>query len=552
MQAPISMQELLSLVEREFAGGSARGPRCFEIHGAIPPLGAALAAHVARTHRDTVLYVVPDEEQVASRKAAVEFFLGGRQGEDDPLTPPPVSQLPAPESSPYAEVQPDPRNTMQRLALLYRMANRLSAPVAIASAAGLFRRVIPPGPFAGLCGAIDVGKAIDRDELARDLLRIGFSRTQVVDDPGTFAVRGSVIDVFSPVYRHPVRIELDGDEVQSLRLFDAATQRTLRPIEHMVFHPVREAIASAGADPRERILAAADRAAYPSSKTRSILERIDEGATFFGIESLAPAFHARMGSFFEYLPEGTRLVVEDPESTLEQARREMSRLREHAKRRLEDHRLALDPSEFLLDKEEARAALLDRPRIEVRTLEVERPAAAPSEDRPPRGRLDAVPTAGLRAELLSARGEGDIGEALARRLRAWLEDGYRVHLVAPGRAHAERLSALLTSLGLLPRLGRSAGDSGLTTLFGVGGRSAGLTIWAGPLTHGFQLPSDRVVVVSEEEIFGPRAHHVAAPSKAPSFGDLAGMSEGESDRSRGAWRGPLPRPHPAGDPGRHP
>jgi transcription-repair coupling factor (superfamily II helicase) len=545
MQAPVSIQELLSVLDREFTAAPARGAHCLEVHGAIPPLGTALAshlaAHLAHLQPAPILYVVPDEDQVDARKAAFEFFFGGKQGEDDPLAPPPILELSAPESSPYAEVQPDRRNTMQRLALLYRLAHHIAPPVVMASAAGLFRRVIPPGPFSQLCGAVEVGSALDRDTLARDLLRAGFSRTQIVDDPGTFAVRGSVIDVFSPLYRHPVRIELFGDDVESLRLFDAATQRTLRPVERLVFHAVRETVTSAGADPRGRILAAADHAAYPSSKTRSILECIDVGESFFGIEALAPVFHARMGSVFEYLPEGTRLVIEDPEAVLEQARRETSRLREHAKHRLEDHRLALDPREFLLDEDEAHAALSEHSRVEIRTVEIERPAAEPDVNLPTRIRLDAVPTAGLRAELLSARGEGDIGDPLARKLRAWLDDGYRVHLVAPGRGHAERLSALLGALGLSPKLGRGAGKTGLAALAENDGKGAALTILSGPLTRGFQLPTDRVIVLAEEEIFGPRAHRPAPPSKAPSFGDLAGMADGDlivhDEHGVGRYRG---------------
>jgi transcription-repair coupling factor (superfamily II helicase) len=541
MQAPVSIQELLSVLERELTGKAAQGPRCLEIHGAIPPLGTALAAHLARLQQIPILYIVPDDDQVDARKAALTFFLGGTHGEDDPLAPPRVLELPAPESSPYAEVQPDRRTTMQRLALLYRLVHHIAPPVLIASAAGLFRRVIPPGPFAQLCGAVEVGMALDRDALVGDLLRVGFGRTQVVDDPGTFAVRGSIIDVFSPLYRHPVRIELFGDDVESLRLFDAATQRTLRPIERMVFHAVRETVASEGADPRGRILAAADHAAYPSSKTRSILECIDAGETFFGIEALAPVFHARMGSIFEYLPDDTRLVLEDPGAVLEQARREIARMREHAKHRLEDHRLALDPREFLLDEDEAHAALHERQRIELHTVEVERPTAAVGEERPTRIRLDAAATTGLRAELLSTRGTGDIGEPLARKLRAWLGEGYRVHLVAPGRGHAERLAALLGALGISPTLARGSDSDGHSVFCDSEGKKGGLTILWGPLTHGFRLPSDRVIVVTEEEIFGPRAHRPTPPSKAPSFGDLAGMTDGDlivhDEHGVGRYRG---------------
>ncbi len=540
MQATVSVQQLLSAIEHTFGGEQTHGLRSLEVFGAIAPLGAAVASHLARAGSGTVLYVVPDEAEVDARKAAFEFFLGGKHGDDDPLAPPQVLDLPATEGSPYAEIQPDRRCTMQRLALLYRLANRLAPLIVVASAAGLFRRVIPPGPFARLCGAVDVGRTLDRTALVRDLLRVGFGRTQVVDDPGTFAVRGSVIDVFSPVYRHPVRIELDGDDVESLRLFDPATQRTLRPVERLIYHAARETVASEGADPRGRILAAADHAAYPSSKTRSILESIEAGESFFGIESLAPAFHARMGSVFEYLPEGTRIVVEDPEATLEQARRELSRLREQAKHRLQDHRLALDAGDFFMDEEEARRALTERERVELHTVEIERAAPDPDLTLPTRLRLDAMPTAGLRAELLSTRGQGDIGEPLARKLRAWLEDGYRVYVVTPGRGHADRLSALLSALGLSPRRNRGAGQTGLAAMAGDDERAT-LTILEGPLTRGFHLPSDRMVVVAEEEIFGPRAHRPVPPTKAPSFGDLAGMADGDlivhDEHGVGRYRG---------------
>src|SRR4029077_11341640 len=119
------------------------------------------------------------------------------------------------------------------------------------------------------------------------------------------------------VYKHPVRIELFGDEVESIRLYDAATQRTLRPLDAVHVHPVRETIATPGADTRAKILAAADAAVYPSTKTRRLLEQIEDGETFFGIEALAPAFHAGMVPVFDYLPQQALCVIEDPEAVLE-------------------------------------------------------------------------------------------------------------------------------------------------------------------------------------------------------------------------------------------
>lgn len=545
MHSPVAIHELLSVLDREFV---AKGrPRSLDVFGAVPPLGCALAAHAVRAVRhpsdgpDFVLYVVADADPIEPRAAALEFFLGNAIHNDDPLAPPSVMEFPAPESSPYAEVQPDRRNTIRRLSVLYRLVHGLAPPVLIASAAALFRRVIPPKLFSRLCGMVEAGTAIDRDALIADLSRVGFGRAQVVDDPGTFAVRGSVIDVFSPLYRHPVRIELFGDEVESIRLFDSATQRTLRPIERMVFHPVRETVLTEGADPHARILAAADLAACPSSKTRNILERIEAGEDFLGIEALAPAFHARMASFFDFLPDNTRLVIEDPESTVEEARRNLERLSESASRHRAEQRLVLDPREFLMDDDLARAELRARPRIELHTVEIESGASTAGENPPLRLRLDALPTTGLRAELLSERGEGDIGHAFAHWARTWLDRDYRVCIVTPGRGHAERLSAVLSAMDLSPVLNPSEGRHGIKDLVDGRAEREQLSILVGPLTHGFHLASDRLIVVAEEDIFGPRAHRPPPASPNASFGDLAGIAEGDlivhDEHGVGRYRG---------------
>src|SRR5262249_28032651 len=135
-----------------------------------------------------------------------------------------------------------------------------------------------------------------------DLLgRGGYQRLPVVEDPGTFAVRGGVLDVYPPIYRFPIPLELFRDLVERIRLFDPASQRTLREIKEAYLHPVREVVLTEGNQLRERLREAGDRAGQPSSKTRATIEQIERGEDFFGKEALAPAFHARLASLFEYL-----------------------------------------------------------------------------------------------------------------------------------------------------------------------------------------------------------------------------------------------------------
>jgi transcription-repair coupling factor (superfamily II helicase) len=523
---------------REIRAELARA-RGVELYGASASLGAAAAAALARAGEPgPLLYVVPDEETAEARAADLAFFLPSSGANDDPLTPPAVLELPAPESTPYAEMQPDRRTTLRRMAALFRLSQGFAPLVLVASAAALFRRVVPRRPFEGLCEMVATGSTLNREVTIAALVRAGFTRTAVVEDAGSFAVRGAVIDLYPPVYRHPVRIELFGDEVESIRLYDAATQRTLRPLDAVYLHPVRETIPTAGADPRAKILAAADAAVYPSSKTRRLLEQIDEGELFFGIEALAPAFHAGMVPLFDYLPADALCVIEDPESVVEEARRQASRLREAAASRHVEHRLALPAGDFVLGEEEAVAALAARRRLELRKVEIARFSPAP--DAAPRVHVESEPHTSLRAELQRARAdagkdEGDLGRPLRGRIQAWLDRGHRVRIVAHNRTHADRLVGLLRALGLAADIGRGAGAD----VFTEGG--APLAVLTGALKRGFALPADRLVLVAEEEIFGPRALREARPVKAPALGDLGEIAEGDAvvhdEHGIGRYRG---------------
>jgi transcription-repair coupling factor (superfamily II helicase) len=518
------------------------GRRAVELYGAAGSLGAALAAGLAGG--STLLYVVPDEETAEARVHDLGFFLStssAAAASDDPLAPPAVLELPPPDLSPYAEVQPDRRTVLRRMAALFRLSRGFAPRVLVASAAALFRRVLPRAPFEDLCQVITAKTTLDREATIAALVRAGFARAPVVEDAGTFAVRGAVIDLFPPVYRHPVRIELFGDEIESIRLYDAATQRTLRALDAVHLHPVRETIATAGADTRAKILAAADAAVYPSSKTRRLLEQIDDGETFFGIEALAPAFHARMVPMFDYLPAGALSVIEDPEAVVEAARRQESRLREAAAARHVEHRLALPAPEFVLGEDEAAEALAARRRLELRPVEVARFDETP--EAPPRVRVESSPHTALRAELREARppvGEGndehDVGKPLRDRMRAWLDLGHRIRVVASTRTHADRLASLLRALGLATS---TIAHGETFDLFSTSGPP--LAVLVGPLRRGFALPADHLIVVAEEEIFGPRSHRDTHPVKAPAIGDLAEIAEGDfivhDEHGIGRYRG---------------
>ncbi len=534
-EPPLSLQGALVAVEKALAAPAG----VVWLHGGAGALGPAVAAHLAGRRRlaGPVLYVVADEDRAAAAASDLEFFCSTGAPRDDPAAPAAVLALPAPDSSPYADMQPNRATTLERMAVLFRLARGPAPLVLVASAAALARRVLPPDEFARLCFSIEARTTISRQDLLARLVAAGYSRAPVVEDAGTFAARGAVIDVFPSVYRHPVRIELDGDQVESLRLYDGQTQRTLRTVESIAIHPVRETVRTKGAAPRARILAAADAAAVPSSQTRVLLEQIESGEEFFGIEALAPAFHATMASLFQYLPPGAPVVVEDPEAVIEETGRQFSRLHASALRRRDEHRLALDAEEFCLDADQARTLLQARIRVELRPIEIEPVRHADQEEGAAptavRVRIHTEANTSLRAELQQARGErgatADLAQPLRDRIAGWLAAGQRVRLVAPNRTHGERLSGLLKAWDLAPVLRPPTRDRpmDLAQLLSPLADPDPLAVLVGPLGQGFRSPADGLVLVAEEEIFGPRAHREARVVRAQPLGSLGEIGEGD-------------------------
>jgi transcription-repair coupling factor (superfamily II helicase) len=494
--------------------------RLYDCEGALQALVVArLAAHQPAFQRPLVV-VTPDEAAATALARDLRTFLpesrhrgaepaspgrgaGGSEpshGSDeyDPLGHPRILELPAFETSPYSDVAADRRAVARKLATLFRLSQGLVPDVLVVSAPALQRKVIPRAAFADLVDVVMAKQSIDRDRTIDLLVRGGYTRMPVVEDPGTFAVRGGVIDVFVPLYRFPLRIELFGDEVESLRFFDPETQRTMRAVDEAYLHPVRETVLTRGARLRERLLEASDHASHPSSKTRAILDQLDKGEDFFGVEALTPAFHERLASIAEYLPDGATLFLDDPEAILQRVDDDLDEAATSYQARVEEHRLAFPASDFYLSVDDVRRLFDGRRRIEAHRLEIAEARPAPAV------RLRAETNRDLVVELERARGEKheELLRPLIRRLAAYRDEGTRVVLYASSLAHAERLESLLKGYQVIPIVHRSGT---IDDLLDARAQRTSVEIALGPLHRGFHLPLDHVAVIAEAEIFGDKA-----------------------------------------------
>ena len=272
---------------RDLARAAARGPLL--VTGATAPYAAYLATALAAAR--PLVVVVPSD--AAARTFVDDLALFGGA----------ATVLPEPDGAAYAELAADRAADAARLAVLFALTRGdAAAPRTIVlSGPALIKKTLPPAELAARTIELAKGQAVDRDATATRLLECGFARAPVVDDTGTFAVRGAVIDVGAPGLPYPARVELFGDEIESIRLFDPATQRTLREVERLALFPIRTAVPSSTHDWKAAIRALADDCQHPSSATRRLIEQLATGDAI-GVDVYAPAFHAALAPVAAYLP----------------------------------------------------------------------------------------------------------------------------------------------------------------------------------------------------------------------------------------------------------
>ena len=206
----------------------------------LTPAAKALAATVAaRGATGVTLLVVPSDKDVEQMTADARFFYAALEGASDADVERAVLPLPSLQVDPYRGMTPHFRVSAARARALHGAATR-TARLIVASAAALLPRVSRPERLLSASLEIRSGTEIDPQNLADLLVDAGFTREDPVEEHGSFAIRGGIVDIFPAGDLEPVRVEFVGDMVESLRRFDPATQRSTGATDQLLIVPVRE------------------------------------------------------------------------------------------------------------------------------------------------------------------------------------------------------------------------------------------------------------------------------------------------------------------------
>jgi transcription-repair coupling factor (superfamily II helicase) len=260
------------------------------IYGAPEGFDALLLIRRAREHTGTLLHIARHEGRMRRLAEYLNYFAP----EIEVLT------FPAWDCLPYDRVSPNPAVVSERIATLTRLLETATAPrVVIATVNAAVQRVPPQTVFLGASLDVKAGGSVRPEKLIAFLESRGYARADTVMEPGEYAVRGGIVDIFPSGEGDPVRLDFFGDTVESVRRFDPATQRSTEKSGGFSLRPVSEVALDAESVSRFRT---AWREVFgQGAASDPIYQAISEGRRFPGMEHWVPLFHETMETLIDYL-----------------------------------------------------------------------------------------------------------------------------------------------------------------------------------------------------------------------------------------------------------
>ncbi len=412
----------------------------FTVSGAPGGYDAWLAAETARRRKGLVLFVAPDDPQAVAIADGIRFFA------------PEIAcfAFPAWDCLPYDRVSPKPDIESVRLATLARLVQRkkdAGPAVVVTTVAALLQRVPPREAIAQASFIARAGRDIDHDALIAFLVRNGYARASTVREPGDYALRGGIIDLWPPGTDTPLRLDFFGATLEAIRRFDAETQLSSDKIDAIELLPASEAPLDPDSISRFRAGYVATFGAATSDDP--LYESVSAGRKAQGMEHWLPLFHDHLDTLFDYTADALILLGHQAEENRAarselvadyyETRRQFLHGDPEAKSAIKAPPYKpLPPNKLYLSDTDWKSALTYRL---VRDLT---PFQAPES----KTSVDAGGRAGKEFSAERALPDTNVFEAAGAHIKALQKSGKRVLVAAWSDGSAERLGGVLADHGL--------------------------------------------------------------------------------------------------------
>jgi len=459
-----------------------------------------LAADVARAAKGRGVFVMPDEAGMRSLAETATYFAPGLQ----------VLTWPAWDTLPYDRGSPSLRSSSERLATLHALQRTATGPqLLVTTINAVTQRTLTPFRIRQFVTRLAPGERVDREQLGRTLQANGYMRTDTVADAGEYAVRGGLVDLWPAGAPLALRLDFFGDEIESVRQFDASDQRTVGRIDGFTLLPASEALLDDASVKRFR---AGYRERFGATATSDPLyQAVSEGRRLAGMEHWLPLFEERMATLFDHLDDADIIVrgggIEGAADARFEAIADYHQNRERAQTTDVGSYRPLPPDALYLPRAEWDGFVANR-RIHL-TTGFHEPESARVID------FGTEPPRDFGAERAANE---NVYEAVAAHVRKLGRDGKSVVIASYSGGSRERLKGLLADHGLS---GLAEADSWQAAL----GTKIALAVL--PLDHGFVTPD--VAVLTEQDMLGDRLVRRAKRKKSADafLSELATLSPGD-------------------------
>ena len=430
---------------------------------------AAVLAELARSQDHLFVVLAPNSSRAQHLADSLDFYLAGSQT--------PVMLFPDWETLPYDLFSPHQDIISDRIRVLHQLPTSHKG-ILVVPVNTLMQRLAPPLHITGNSFLLKVGDTFDMEATRQRLVACGYRQRDNVYEHGEFAVRGAIMDIFPMGADQPFRIELFDDEIESLRLFDAESQRSTGKVEEITLLPAAEYPLSADGISRFRT---AFRDTFDvDTRGVPLYQDVSDGLSAPGLEYYLPLFFEHMATLFDYLPDDVRLVeMAGSQGAVEHFWADVEQ--RYESRRHDIHRPILAPWKLYLRPEELGASLKQHPRARQTGSDADRKHAI---------QFDVAAMPALTADVRASN-------PLA--LLHTFADAHpdtRILLCAETAGRREALLELMQKIGIQPSLKDNWPD--------FIARPERWSLTRGELDAGFYAPEHELLVVTENDLYGER------------------------------------------------
>jgi len=459
------------------------------VSGLAPTAKALLLVLLQRSAGRPLILVVADN-RIAEDLVPVLQAFHELTGGNDPNS---IVALPTRDVLPFQNLSPHPEIQEERAVALWKIASG-AAWIVVSPIAATALRLRPAEYYAELARTVRRGEAIDIDPLLRHLNSIGYLSTDVVEMPGEYALRGGILDVYPPEADRPLRVEFFGDEVESIRKFDPATQRSSNPVEEALLLPLTET-------PVSDDLLGAIHARLSGKRITGAEEVVEQavragGVTVFpGWEFYAPVAGADR-TIFDLIPNAA-VLADEPEAMKNEFEQVWSRIEDAHERNGVGN--LVRPTDLYVPPEGWWQKLSTLPGFNLEHLEITRPGEAESisfHSQPAQRFHGSVP-------------------ALLDEVKKQMGEQNRVLIAVPNLGEVERLADLFSENGLSFRLGSRTrgGESYADETAYFAGEILTTTIAKSYVPDGVVVPDAHLTIFGARDLFDESEAVISRPQK---------------------------------------